>query len=100
MLPPHQRELLLAALRPPEGYRFDRGIGTTFSLDLYTLLIAPLSLAWMDVSNAESALLDPVLLLEGVQRYADRLTIFCQAGRIAIPRTTSHLFRFLEELGG
>jgi hypothetical protein len=96
MLSPDQRELLLNALRPPDGYRFDRGVGTTFSLDLLTLLIAPLSLALLDISDAEEALRDPVLLLDSLRQYADRLTIFCQAGRIAIPRTASHLYRFLE----
>lgn len=98
MLPPDKRELLLNALRPPDGYRFDRGIGTTFSLDLLTLLIAPLSLALMDIADVEDALRDPVLLLEGLRRYAHRLTIFCQAGRIAIPRAASHLYRFLEDM--
>lgn len=78
MLAPDNRELLLEALRPPDGYQFDRGVGTTFSLDLLTLLIAPLSLAFMEVTKTEEALGDPVLLLEGLQRYADRLTIFCQ----------------------
>ena len=98
MLELDQRELLLNALRPPQGYQFDRGIGTTFSLDLLTLLIAPLSLALLDVSDSEAALDDPVLLLEGLRRYANRLTIFCQAGRIAIPRKDNYLYRFLEEM--
>jgi hypothetical protein len=97
MLAPDNRELLLEALRPPDGYQFDRGVGTTFSLDLLTLLIAPLSLAFMEVTKAEEALGDPVLLLEGLQRHADRLAIFCHAGRIAIPRAASHLYRYLED---
>lgn len=97
MLPPDRRELLLTALRPPEGYRFDCGIGTTYSLDLLTLLVVPLSLAWMDVADVEAALRDPVLLLESIRRCAGRLAIFCQAGRIAIPRMSSPLFRFLED---
>jgi hypothetical protein len=97
MLSPDQRELFLEALRPPQGYRFDRGIGTTFTLDLLTLLVAPLSLALLEVENTETALQDPVLMLEGIHRYADRLTIFCQAGRIALPRRDSFLYRFLEQ---
>lgn len=97
MLSPDQRELFLEALRPPQGYRFDRGIGTTFTLDLLTLLVAPLSLALLEVEDTEAALQDPVLMLEGIRRYADRLTIFCQAGRIAIPRRDSFLYRFLEQ---
>jgi len=96
MLAPDQRELFLDALRPPEGYQFDRGIGTTFTLDLLTLLIAPLSLALLEVSDSLAALSDPVLLLEGLRRYADRLAIFCQAGRIAIPPPDNYLYSFFE----
>lgn len=98
MLNIDRRDLLIEALRPPEGYAFDRGIGTTFSLDLLTLLVAPLSLALLEISETEDALRDPILLLDGIQQYADRLTIFCQAGRIAVPRQQSHLYRFLEPM--
>lgn len=98
MLAPDQRSLMLDALRPPEGYTFDRGIGTTFTLNLMTLLVAPLSLALHDVSNAEEALGDPVLLLDGVRHYANRLTLFTQAGYIAIPKHANLLYRFLEEM--
>lgn len=96
MLATDERELLLDLLRPPEGYRFDRGIATTFTLDLLTLLIAPLSLALMEVSDADTALDNPLALLEGLRRHADRLTIFCQVGRIAVPRQDYPLFRLLE----
>jgi hypothetical protein len=94
MLAPDDRTLLIDALRPPEGYTFDRGVGTTFTLDLQTLLIAPLSLALHDVSNIADALGDPVLLLDGVRKYANRLALFCQAGYVAIPRQTTPLFSF------
>lgn len=96
MLATDERELILDSLRPPEGYEFDRGIGTTFTLDLLTLLIAPLSLALLDVPATEKALADPLLLLEALRRYADRLAIFCQAGRIAVPQRDHLLFRLLE----
>ena len=36
MLAPNDRQLLGEALRPPEGYRFDRAVSTTFTLDLLT----------------------------------------------------------------
>ena len=98
MLAPDQRELFLDAIRPPQGYRFDRGIGTTFTLDLLTLLVTPLSLALLEVSDSESALDDPVLLLDGVRRNADRLAIFCQAGRIAVPPPDNYLYSFLEKI--
>ena len=98
MLAPDQRTLMLDALRPPQGYTFDRGIGTSFTLNLMTLLVAPLSLALHDVSNSEEALADPVRLLDGVRHYADRLTLFCQAGYIALPKQSNPLFPFLENM--
>jgi hypothetical protein len=98
MLAPDNRAMLMDALRPPEGYQFDRGVGTTFTLDLLTMLVAPLSLALHDISSATDALNDPVLMLDGVRQYADRLTLYCQAGYIAIPRRSVPLFRFLEDM--
>jgi len=98
MLAPDQRTLMLDALRPPDGYTFDRGVGTSFTLNLMTLLVAPLSLALHDVASAEEAIADPVLLLDGVRHYANRLVLFSQAGYIAIPKQANHLYRFLEEM--
>jgi hypothetical protein len=42
MLRPHDRRVLIEALRPPQGYTVDRALATTYSLDLVALLIAPL----------------------------------------------------------
>jgi len=48
MLSTRDRRLLLDALRPPTGYQLDRGIGSTFSLDLLALLTAPLAFTFFD----------------------------------------------------
>jgi hypothetical protein len=96
MLELDRRRLLLEALKPPTGYEFDRGIGTTFTLDLTALLIAPLSLALLDHGDEAESLADPLLLLESLRRFSDRITIFCQAGRISIPRKFNHLYHYLE----
>ena len=100
MLAPDQRSLMVEALRPPDGYTFDRGIGTTFTLNLLTLLVAPLSLALHDVSSSEEALADPVRLLDGIRRHAGRLSLFTQAGYIAIPQhqQANYLYSFLENM--
>jgi hypothetical protein len=96
MLAPDDRHLFLQALRPPDGYKFDHGIGTTFSLDLYSLLVAPLSLAFLEFENPEQALRDPLWLLESLRRYSGRLTIFCQAGQIQVPARHNLLLSHLE----
>jgi hypothetical protein len=98
MLAPNQRELYLSALRPPPGFQLDRAIGTTYSLDLVTLLSLPLSFALLDMTDREGKLLrDPVALLHALRAYANRLTIFCQAGGIHLPAQRHPLFAHLEE---
>jgi hypothetical protein len=98
MLPPNQRELYLSALRPPAGFQLDRAIGTTYSLDLITLLSFPLSFALLDRTNDEGKLdRNPVALLHALRTYANRLTIFCQAGGIAVPAQRHPLYAHLEE---
>lgn len=87
MLEPDTRHLLYDALRPPPGCRFDLAVGTTYSLDLPALLTVPVALAAFD---AEEALAEggigALTLLESVRRHANRVTVFCQAGCIAVPR--------------
>jgi len=98
VLSPNDRKLFLEALKPPDGYQFDRGVGTTFTLDLLTLLIAPVSLALFDNSSADEALQDPLLTLESLRRYAKRLSIFCNSGYISIPKRVTYLFSYLEDM--
>lgn len=99
MLEPRDRLLLFEALRPPEGFRFDQGIGTTYSLDLLALLTAPLAFTWFEQQGDEDqrAGVDSLEILESLCRHADRLTIFCHAGRIALPKTFYPQLAFVED---
>ena len=98
MLAPNHRQVYLDALKPPTGYSLDRAIGTSFSLDLLTLLTVPLGFALLDWGdNTKELLHDPVKLLESLRRYADRTMVFCQAGRISIPARRHPLFAYLEK---
>ena len=97
MLDPETRSHTLEILRPPHGYELDRAIATTFSLDLLALLTAPLAFTLFDWEDEEGRTTnDPLAILESLRRYADRISIFCQAGRIAVPRT-HQLFCYLED---
>jgi hypothetical protein len=99
MLDPFQRRHLIDALRPPQGYVLDQAIGTTYSLDLLALLTAPLAFTFFDYEADElqgGPAADPLALLEALRRYADRIAIFCDAGRIAVPRTAQLLYSYLE----
>lgn len=96
MLNPNERKLYLEALKPPADYTLDRGIATTYSLDLLTLLIVPLSLVLFDYGG-EDDLTDQTKMLEALQRTSDRLTIYCQRGLIAVPKIKSLLYSYLEK---
>jgi hypothetical protein len=99
MLAPGSRHVYLDALRPPGGFALDRAVGTTYSLDLETLLAVPLGFAMLDWENRKGALArDPVALLHALRRCADRVTVFCQAGRIASPTRHHPLFAHLEPM--
>ena len=101
MLDPEERLLLLDALRPPEDYRLSFAIGTTYSLDLLALLTAPLGFTLFELAGPpgnELAPADAVRLLGVLRQYADRMTVFCEAGRIAVPPTHAILFGELEQI--
>lgn len=98
MLEPNERHHLLELLRPPPGYTLDRAVGTTFSLDLPTLLTVPLAFTFFDREDEEGQPgADPIVLLEAIRRSAERLSLFCQGGRIAIPGRQERLLCYLEE---
>ena len=59
MLEPNSRLLYLDELRPPEGYSLDRAIATTYTLDLLSLLMAPLSMVLFECETKEEMLKQP-----------------------------------------
>lgn len=97
MLEPRDRKLLFDLLRPPSGYRLDAAIGTTYSLDLLALLVTPLAFAMFDWEAKDGKITaSPLALLESLRRYADRITVFHQAGQLQVPRRHRLLFGYLE----
>ena len=98
-LHPDVRSLYGGSLRPPPGTVFDSGVATTFTLDLETALAVPVTLALFASEDRDELLKSPLALLEGLERTADRLAIFCEAGRIhAQPAPQSRLCTLLERL--
>ena len=97
MLRPDERQHLLELLRPPADCKLDVAVGTTFSLDLISALMLPLSFAFFDWEHADGELVaDPLALLEALRRYGNRFTIFCQNGQIRLPSKYPPLVTFLE----
>lgn len=99
MLSPHERSTLFDALRPPVGFTLDAAVGTTFTLDLESLLIAPISFALFEIPSdaADDAGNEPIGLLEAIRRHAGRITVFCQAGQIAVPTSPRSPFAWIED---
>lgn len=98
MLNPNSRSLLTDALTPPPAMRFDCGIATTFSLDPTALLTLPVHLAWLAAGSDQELLGDPIRLLEAMRRVADRLTVFCDRGRMLVPDYPHALYGLLEPI--
>lgn len=97
MLEPESRHLLTDALRPPDGYAVDIAVATTYTLDIHSLLLAPLAMAAYDQSQAaDDGKVTPLALLESVRRYAGRTTVFAQAGGIHVPGRYPRLGAFAE----
>ncbi len=97
MLGTRERSLLLESLRPPPGYRLRRAVGTTYTLDLIALLTAPLAFTFFDAHDEDgSPSADPIALLEALRRNAGKVTIFCQAGAISVPKPEQKLLTYLE----
>jgi len=94
MLQPTNRFTLFDSLRPPEGFSFDACIATTFTLDLKALLTLPGIFAMHRDADAATDR-PPVEILHAIRKYARQITIFAQAGEIAVPPSTK-VFGFLE----
>ncbi len=83
-------------LRPPQGYRLDQAVATTYSADLGTLLALPIALLFShtlegDLSETRFQLLD------AIKRFAKQVTIYHQKGQIHVPAKLSFLHAFLED---
>jgi hypothetical protein len=98
MLEPNSRRLLLESLQPPDNYRLDWAVGTTYTLDLMALLTAPVAFAFSDWQESDGKpTANPLALLKAVRQYASRICLFCQAGKIHVPQTYQPLLSGLED---
>lgn len=98
MLEPETRELLMDVLRPPEGMRMDIAVGTTYTLDLNALLLAPLSFAMFDWASEDDGTTGTQATLEALRRHAANTTLFCQDGMIGVPKQYQALMLHLEDV--
>lgn len=98
VLDPENRALYGEILRAPSGYELDIALATTYTLDFETALVIPATLAFHAAESRQQTLDTPLALLEGLERLASRVAIFCEAGRIkAVPKGANRLTALLEE---
>ena len=84
-------------LIPPEGYRLDRAIAATYSLDLNTLLSIPVALFYSQTLEGKLQG-ERFQLLEAIQRTAGIVTVYCQQGQMHVPERYNRLFAFMEQM--
>ena len=84
-------------LKPPEGCRLWAAVGTTYSLDLETLVAASLPLAIAE--NPEQAILEnPICVMHAIRKISDRIVLFCEDGQTKLPHSPSKLLSFIERM--
>ena len=101
MFDPDNRSLLLESLRPPNGFKFDRGIATTFTIDFDTALMAPIALTGFSLSDrASEEGPDLLSVTQALEAVTQRLDIFAQSGMINLSsaRNASQLITLLEPI--
>lgn len=84
-------------LMPPMDYRLLRAVGTTYSLDLETLTAISLSLGLIEDTDSE-LVNNSISMLNALQKVSGRITVFCEAGQIKIPKKNNTLSLMLEKM--
>ena len=84
-------------LLPPNNYELDFAIGTTYSLDLDSLVGASISLG-LSADNDSDLNKNPIFLLEALRSTGDKISLFCESGQIKLPNKTTPLYILLEDM--
>lgn len=91
------RSSYLDALKPDLGYSVEYILGTTYSLELDTILMSSLSLCLNHSEDISLQIADPVALLEGCRRLSEKSIILFESGQIHQPKKYNQLYYFIEQ---
>ena len=84
-------------LQPPPGFAIDYAVATTYSLDLFALLSIPLAMYYKQSMDVEVTA-ENFQVLGAIEDLQKHLKIFCQKGKISLPRTNAvSLLAFVEK---
>lgn len=84
-------------LMPPVGYKLERAIGSTYSLDLETLTAVSIALGLIEDTDSE-LINNPISMLSALQKISDRIVVFCEVGQIKLPSKPNALCLTLEKM--
>lgn len=83
-------------LIPPPGYELAYAVGTTYSLDLEALVVLPVALFYSQTLDATPGEIR-YDMLDAITQTASKISIFCQKGKIQVPRKYQYLIAFWEK---
>lgn len=83
-------------LVPPDGYELAHAYGTTYSLDLESLMVLPVALFYAQKidGNIEDLRFD---MLDAITNAANKMTVFYQNGQLKVPKKYHHLMAYWEK---
>jgi len=84
-------------LAPPDNYKLDFAIGTTYSLDLDALVGACIALGLSEETDSD-LMKNPICLLEALRATGDKVALFCEGGQIHTPNNITSLYILLEKI--
>lgn len=86
-------------LMPPAGYTLQRAVGTTYSLELSALLEVPVALYYSKPLEADFDTDEtPTDVLDSILKSLKTVTVFCQKGKIKVPKKYNKLIGITDEL--
>ena len=94
MFEPSNRTAFLRHLRPPSGFRLERALGTTYTLDLDALAAALGSMAGVN----DTVVGGTDVFLSALMNVRSRLRLYCHPGKIASPRGQAGSLKLLDEV--
>ena len=84
-------------MMPPDGYKLDKAVGTTYSLDLEALTAIAICLGLSEATDSQ-LMKNPISMLNALQKVSDKMVMFCEAGQIKVPSQSSALSILLEKM--
>ncbi len=84
-------------LTPPLGFETEFAVGTTYSLDLNSLIGVTMALGVSDTLD-EDSLKNPIRMLNALTLSNKRIAVFCQAGQIFIPQNIIPVHGLLDSM--